>query len=224
MKLTPAASILTSACPGAGAGCGTSRYSRAYGPPVVRTWMAFVTRNYVEKRRRVNTLRDGVERPRTSYRSGRGLSYSRQIIFKTRAVLLARELTLSRRPNPARCETWRSDSTSWADPRAYSKKRLNSGIVPRPQASARLAGTDTAARPIWSPMPNRSGAGNVRTMRNTSPATSAATACTFSLPTCARITMPYDWAARERDRHPNYAFPLRFPSTPSLYVVSLRVS
>src|SRR5437762_2254723 len=117
MKLTPAASILTSACPGAGAGCDTSRYSRASGPPGVRTWMAFMTTNYVEKRRRVNTLRDGVERPRTSYRSGRGLSYSRQIIFKTRAVLLARELTLSRRPNPARCETWRSDSTSWADPR-----------------------------------------------------------------------------------------------------------
>src|SRR6266498_5563301 len=186
--------------------------------------MACIRTNYVEKRRGVNTLRGGVEGPRRSYRSGGGLSYSRQIIFKTSAVLLARETTFSRRPSPDRCVTCRSESTSWADPRAYSKKRRNSGIVPRPHASARLAGTDTAARDSWSPILNRSGAGNVRTSRNTSPATSAAIPCTFSFPTCARNTMPHDWAVRGRDQHRNYAFPPRFPSTPFLYVVSLRFS
>jgi len=76
-----------------------------------------MTTNYVEKRRGVNTLREGVERPRRSYRSGGGLSYSRQIIFKTSAVLLARETTFSRRPNPERCKTWRSES---ATPSLYS--------------------------------------------------------------------------------------------------------
>src|SRR5436309_7048517 len=102
--------------------------------------MAFMRTNYVEKRRRVNTLRESVEGPRWAYRSGGGLSYNRQIIFRTRAILLARETTVSRRPSPDRRVTCRSESVSWADPRAYSRKRLNSLIVPRPHASARFAG------------------------------------------------------------------------------------
>src|SRR5436190_3622647 len=219
MKFTPTASIFTSTCPGPGAGCGRSTYWRASGPPGAFTRIAFMTpRNYVEKRRGVNTLREGVEGPRWAYRSGGGLLYNRTIIFGTKAVLLARETTVPRRPNPDRWETWRSDNNSWADPRAYSKKRLNSGIVPRPHASARLAGTDTAARPSWSPIPNRSERGKVRTRRNTSLATCEAIPCTFSRPACARNTMLQDTARQSRSRYRFHAVPPRFPSTQSLYV------
>src|SRR5947207_2664988 len=44
MKLTPIASMRTSACPAPGAGRSTSTYSSASAPPVCRTWIAFIGR------------------------------------------------------------------------------------------------------------------------------------------------------------------------------------
>ena len=64
--------------------------------------------------------------------------------------------------NPRRCPTSNSVCTSQHEPWAIERWCRSSVLPLRPELSAMLAGTETAARRTWAVRPNRSSAGHER--------------------------------------------------------------
>ena len=103
-------------------------------------------------------------------------------IFATRFASPLRRSADAGSPNPRSVAMRSWQASSFADPDATKRNWISSRLLRRPQPSAMLEATDTAARRIWDVIPKRSTGGNDSVWRYVAMANRCAYSATTRFP------------------------------------------